>query len=220
MISVYTTLGCDRPAFSAAALASTVATRLSTAVVSVVTSLWGKRRDARRESNLVTAAPASTLPALPTLFGLQDSRRRVVTISRGPQGLCAATDTFGRVLLMDSATATIVRVWKGYRDAQVCWLWAGLGDTTPDPNADHTRRPWDAAPRLLLAIHAPRRELVELWALRSGARVAAGTVPPGDLLDGGCSGGAVDPRPATRAVFLCQDGRLLEIQPPHAAALR
>ena len=42
MVTGYSTRGCEnRPFFSASALASTVATKLSTAMLSVVTSFWG-----------------------------------------------------------------------------------------------------------------------------------------------------------------------------------
>ena len=204
MISVYTTQGCDRPAFSVSALASTVASRLSTAVVSVVASLWGKKRDAPREADAAGAAAAQPLASLPSAYGLQDPRRRVVSISRGPRGMCAATDTFGRVLLLDTATGTLVRVWKGYRDAQVAWLWA--------PGPDSAR-----APLLLLALHAPRRGLLELWSLRGGPRVAACTVPAGELLEGGAADGDAE---AGRVLFLCRDGRVLDIVPPSRAQLK
>jgi len=66
-----------------------------------------------------------------------DPRRRFV----------AATDSLGRVMLLEPRTLVVLRVWKGYRDAQCAWLDARDGAGA------------------LLAIHAPRRELLELWAL-------------------------------------------------------
>lgn len=40
-----------------------------------------------------------------------------------PDGLLAAcTDDKGRVVLVDSTSKTIIRSWKGYRDAQVGWV--------------------------------------------------------------------------------------------------
>lgn len=40
-----------------------------------------------------------------------------------PDGLLAAcTDDKGRVVLVDSVSKTILRSWKGYRDAQVGWV--------------------------------------------------------------------------------------------------
>jgi hypothetical protein len=34
----------------------------------------------------------------------------------------AAADNLGRVLLLDSSHMGVVRMWKGYRDAQVAWV--------------------------------------------------------------------------------------------------
>lgn len=36
--------------------------------------------------------------------------------------LAACTDNKGRVLLLDVHALTLVRTWKGYRDAQCAWL--------------------------------------------------------------------------------------------------
>lgn len=39
---------------------------------------------------------------------------------RGP--LAAASDSLGRVLLIDTAASIVVRLWKAYRHAQTAWL--------------------------------------------------------------------------------------------------
>ena len=36
--------------------------------------------------------------------------------------LAAASDALGRVLLVDVASLTVIRVWKAYRNAQLAWL--------------------------------------------------------------------------------------------------
>ena len=41
-------------------------------------------------------------------------------VDRG--ALAAAGDSLGRVLLIDTATLTVVRLWKAYRHAQLAWL--------------------------------------------------------------------------------------------------
>jgi len=64
------------------------------------------------------------------------------------------------VLLVDGASMTLLRMWKGYRDAQCGW-------TLPPEG-----HPW-ARHGLLLVLYAPRRELLEVWAPRAGLRVAA-----------------------------------------------
>ena len=48
--------------------------------------------------------------------------------------MAACTDDRGRVLLMDTASMCIVRIWKGYRDAHLGWLVAkGLNDSHVHP---------------------------------------------------------------------------------------
>jgi hypothetical protein len=44
-------------------------------------------------------------------------------LAMSPDGVLAAcTDDKGRVVLVDSISKTILRSWKGYRDAQVGWV--------------------------------------------------------------------------------------------------
>ena len=88
--------------------------------------------------------------------GLHDPPRRGRTVSVAPRGAMAVgCDSLGRVLLFDlqAGSLTAVRLWKGYRDAQVAWV--------------------DAGPRLALAVHAAKRNgLLEVWLLQGGPRVA------------------------------------------------
>jgi hypothetical protein len=63
-------------------------------------------------------------------------------------------------LLSDRALTPPIPRAQGYRDAQCGWA------LPPDGH------PW-AHHGLLLVLHAPRRDLIEVWAPRSGARVAA-----------------------------------------------
>ena len=57
-------------------------------------------------------------------------------------------------LLLEARTLVVLRLWKGYRDAQVGWCGGGGGG-------------------LALAIYAPRRGLLELWRVPLGARLHA-----------------------------------------------
>ena len=73
------------------------------------------------------------------------------------------------MLLLERATLVQLRVWKGYRSVQCGWLDA----LAPGGGL-----------RAVLAIHAPRRELVEMWAVPAGVRLRAiATGPPA----AGCS---------------------------------
>jgi hypothetical protein len=64
---------------------------------------------------------AST-PLQPAL-GIRDPDRRVTTATAEPSGQYAAvTDAFGRVSLLQLEPFVLVRMWKGYRDAEVAFM--------------------------------------------------------------------------------------------------
>ena len=221
MLNVYTTVGCEKPFFSVTALATNVASRLSSAVVSVVSSFWGKKKEAAKTSenrsdsgSAIGAGLRSGQPmtSLPSSFCVYDSRRRITSATLSPQlDLCALADNFGRVTLLDTGTGAMVRVWKGYREAQVGWIVAvGSVSRTGPATTECT----------VLVIHAPRRSLLEVWALRTGGRVAAFNVPEGATLVYAPST-VFGPLAAVRdaCLLLCDDGRLLHITIPFHLAV-
>lgn len=95
---------------------------------------------------------------------------------RGP--FAAGADNLGRVLLINTATVNVVRVWKGYRDAQLAWLLArpphqqpqataGEGSGVP-PASKFGAHPSGLPRQLLLVVLAPLRQVVEVWQVRCG----------------------------------------------------
>ena len=77
----------------------------------------------------------------------RDDTRVLDMLCPAPQGpLVAAADNLGRVLLLDSSHMGLVRMWKGYRDAQVAWL---------QPPEGHGL----AGHGLLLVLYAPKRQV-------------------------------------------------------------
>lgn len=83
------------------------------------------------------------------------------------------SDTLGRVCILESRSLVVLRVWKGYRDAQCAWTcesvpWASGGA--------HVER------RSLFVIYAPRRGLLEVWRAPLGGRLQAFSVGPGCIL--------------------------------------
>ena len=74
-----------------------------------------------------------------------------------PNGLMAvSTDNFGRVFLLDLRSSLLIRVWKGYRDAQCAWL-----------------SPFPRRGLCCLIIYAPRRGLLECWEVSLNHRIGA-----------------------------------------------
>ena len=118
--------------------------------------------------------------------------------------LAVASDSFGRVLLIDIVTMTVVRVWKSYRDAQFGWVMCTSQSEAAQEQRNSTDQPMSnqahpgkrrrsdqeaqgsaqgqeaqqqLSKSLHLVLYAPRRRALELWQMRSGARVATVQVP-------------------------------------------
>lgn len=98
-----------------------------------------------------------------------DSKRDGHTIAIAPTGrLAIVTDNLDRVMLVDTQKSVILRVWKGYRDAQCAFV----------PVKERTLKGVQTSRRkaLFLVIYAPRLGCLEIWPLQYGPKVAAFTV--------------------------------------------
>ncbi|KAK7827140.1 hypothetical protein U0070_019936 [Myodes glareolus] len=100
-------------------------------------------------------------------FGLPDSRRHGESICLSPcNTLAAVTDDFGRVILLDVARGIAIRMWKGYRDAQIGWIQIveDLHERVPEKGEfspfGNTQGPSRVAQ--FLVIYAPRRGILEV----------------------------------------------------------
>lgn len=131
----------------------------------------------------------------------------------------AAADNLGRVQLLDASSATVLRVFKGYRDAHCAWLSLQLPARQPPSGqrqpelAGHSAAAVEdkgracmegavseagaaasarrvraerqevgsrqsgglgrAGERLLLAVHAPKRAIIEVWEVPYGSRLCS-----------------------------------------------
>ena len=116
----------------------------------------------------------------------------------------AATDTLGRVALLEPRSLVAVRLWKGYREALCGWTdtaavvvggneggaaAGAVGADSGSSSGSNSRSMRAKVP--LLVIYAPRRGLLELWRVPTGGRVCACTVGPDCVLL------TPPPRPAT-----------------------
>jgi hypothetical protein len=83
---------------------------------------------------------------------LRDAGREIVAIVPSPSShYLAASDNLGRVLVIDAvASCLVVRIFKGYRDAQCAWITLA---TAIDGDSQ----------RMLLAIRAAKRNFVDVW---------------------------------------------------------
>ncbi|XP_029316104.1 rab3 GTPase-activating protein non-catalytic subunit isoform X3 [Cottoperca gobio] len=169
----YAVEGSSQPLLSHVALA--VASKLTSALFSAASGWlgWNKHKN---EEEAVQKHKPKVEPATPLgiRFGLPDSRRHGESICLSPcNTLAGVTDDFGRVTLLDLARGIAIRMWKGYRDAQLGWL------QVPEERGDREFSPSTSLPRrhaLFLVIYAPRRGILEVWGMQQGPRVGAFTV--------------------------------------------
>lgn len=153
----------------------------------------GGEESAGSEPN-ATAAPPPV--ALKPVRSLADPPRGVRDLSVHPCGTWgAASDSLGRVSLVELPSLIVRRMWRGYRDAQCAWLVA--------ENAGA-----DGGSSVHLAIYAPLRGLLELWPLPCGPRAAALSVGTGGRLVGGCSTPSVAGDEGGACVFVSEGGEV------------
>lgn len=141
--------------------------------------------DVRHTARSVASALTRRQTALP-----ERSNTRIVqrlAPAPPPCTLVATADTLGRVFVQDARDLCVLRVYKGYREAQIAWL----------PDNDHP-----SVPRLVL--YAPRLGVLELHApLVEKSRVAF-RMPPGCVLV---------QTEQYRVCCITADGRVLELLP-------
>lgn len=115
--------------------------------------------------------------ALP-LTCLKDHPRKGEKLTLSPSGtLAAITDSLGRIMLLDTRALVVVRLWKGYRDANCLFVERLVNKETPGA---HTHVKNDYC--LCLAIHAPRKGIVEIWQMRTGPRIITVPCPKGSKI--------------------------------------
>nr|XP_013012731.1 rab3 GTPase-activating protein non-catalytic subunit [Cavia porcellus] len=172
----YALEGSTQPLLSHVALA--VASKLTSALFNAASGWLGWK--SKHEEEAVQKQRPKVEPATPLAvrFGLPDSRRHGESICLSPcNTLAAVTDDFGRVILLDVTRGIAVRMWKGYRDAQVGWaqivedLQERAPDSTDGAPFGSTQGPSRVAQ--FLVIYAPRRGILEVWSTQQGPRVGA-----------------------------------------------
>ncbi|XP_053164823.1 rab3 GTPase-activating protein non-catalytic subunit [Hemicordylus capensis] len=172
----YALEGSSQPLLSHVALA--VASKLTSALFNAASGWLGWKH--KQEEEAVQKQKPKVEPATPLAvrFGIPDSRRHGERICLSPcNSLAAVTDDFGRVLLLDVARGLAVRMWKGYRDAQIGWI--QIVEDLREREAEKMDFSPFATPQgpsrvaQFLVIYAPRRGILEVWSTQQGPRVGA-----------------------------------------------
>ncbi|KAK2355279.1 hypothetical protein P8452_75435 [Trifolium repens] len=114
--------------------------------------------------------PQSFARASP-LTCIKDHPRKGEKLTLSPSGtLAAITDSLGRILLLDTQALVVVRLWKGYRDAS-CLFMEMLVKKDIASSSSTYYEPTKSDYCLCLAIHAPRKGIIEIWQMRTGTRL-------------------------------------------------
>ncbi|XP_075719473.1 rab3 GTPase-activating protein non-catalytic subunit isoform X2 [Rhinoderma darwinii] len=168
--------GSTQPLLSHVALA--VASKLTSALFSAASGWlgWKSRHEEEPQQKQKPKVEPST--PLAVRFGLPDTRRHGESISLSPcNTLAAVTDDFGRVILLDVVRGISIRMWKGYRDAQIGWMQIVEDLHERETERGHfspfgsTQGPCRVAQ--FLVIYAPRRGILEVWSTQQGPRIGA-----------------------------------------------
>ncbi|XP_062863065.1 rab3 GTPase-activating protein non-catalytic subunit [Trichomycterus rosablanca] len=169
----YAVEGSSQPLLSHVALA--VASKLTSALFNAASGWLGWNKNKTEEEPAQKQKPkVEPATPLPVRYGLPDSRRHGESICLSPcNTMAGVTDDFGRVTLLDVARGIAIRMWKGYRDAQLGWVQVseGRGERGMTTSPSMPRRSAQ-----FLVIYAPRRGILEVWGTQHGPRVGAFTV--------------------------------------------
>ncbi|XP_058058516.1 rab3 GTPase-activating protein non-catalytic subunit [Anopheles bellator] len=153
-------------------VARAVASKIKSALPSWLGGGASSGTSSHQQPNAEPQLPASE--PLICRFGLCDLQRNAFAVWLAPNyQLAAVADNLGRIILVDCQRGIALRIWKGYRDAQ-CGFVEVPEKLPKDTSGSAGRNKIDRRRALFLVIYAPRRSVLEVWALRSGGpKVAA-----------------------------------------------
>lgn len=99
-------------------------------------------------------------------LGIYDQPRGALSGALSPdRKFIAIADSLARVMIIDIEAMLVLRIWKGYRNAQCAWL-----SVSEDASNHQSKR------SLCLVIYAPKRGLLEVWKVVNGPRIAVFSV--------------------------------------------
>ncbi|XP_066258054.1 rab3 GTPase-activating protein non-catalytic subunit [Euwallacea similis] len=205
----YALEGVNQPVFSD--VAKVVANKLKSALPGWLTGT-------KNEQNELTIA-MQPVDNMGLRFGLSDLRRTCTAIVLSPtKKLAALSDSLGRVLLVDSYKGIVLKVFKGYREAQCAFL------QVPDERRSKHRPGNKVA--TFLAIYSPKKGTLEIFTVQHGTKIATfSTSKCSRLLY--ITHGLMGFTTTTKSRYICQftcifldkDGQIREIMVPFHFAL-
>lgn len=148
-------------------VAKAVATKVKSAIGQVVPGWLG---GGRRPSSVEKAKEKGALEPAESMscrFGICDIIRKGERLYLSPEkSFSVACDTLGRVILIDNLSGIALRMWKGYRDAQCAFI-----------PVEEKKLPGSGKRALYLVIYAPKKGIIEVWALQHGPKLSTFLAP-------------------------------------------
>ncbi|KAG5546110.1 hypothetical protein RHGRI_018327 [Rhododendron griersonianum] len=161
----------DRSRSLVGAILSKVVPATFSTIASFSKMIW---RSEQKSPKKPEAKPQSFARASP-LTCFKDHPRKGEKLTLSPSGtLAAITDSLGRILLLDTQALVVVRLWKGYREASCLFMEMLVNKDKASSSSsyyEHVKSDYC----LCLAIHAPRKGIIEVWQMRTGPRLL--TIP-------------------------------------------
>ncbi|EFC44541.1 predicted protein [Naegleria gruberi] len=146
-----------------------IATQVASKVYSLASNysswLWGGNKEVEQPSE---PEEPEILPGtrIPISNRFIDEKREIFHADLDYTGKYLATsDSLGRILIFDLSTMTVMKVFKGYREAHCYWFFTGSEPENMNSESNIE----------LLLIFAPRRGILECWTI-DGRRLYALTV--------------------------------------------
>ncbi|XP_017784588.1 PREDICTED: rab3 GTPase-activating protein regulatory subunit [Nicrophorus vespilloides] len=202
----YALEGGAQPVFSD--MAKAVANKLKSALPGWLT---GGKSQVTEKQQTISMQPIEPMGCR---FGLCDLRRCANQVVLSPdRRLAAVSDSMGRVLLIDTQRGIVLRIFKGYREAQCAFL--QVRDERKSKSAGKTRR------ALFLVIYSGKKGSIEIFGAQQGTKIASFTASKlSKLLYIGH--GLMGFQVTTKSRFICQytcllmdpDGKIKEVVIP------
>lgn len=114
----------------------------------------------------VVPQPTISTEFMTLRYAFSDDHRSTQRVWLSPRNrLAAISDSLGRIILVDCVRNIVLRIWKGYRDAQCGFIQV---DEKMSKNTHKQKRRHTA----FLAIYSPRKSTVDVWCIERGKKLA------------------------------------------------
>ncbi|KAI5427235.1 hypothetical protein KIW84_032588 [Lathyrus oleraceus] len=144
--------------------------------------IWRSENTSPQKSPKKSEAKPQPFARASPLTCIKDHPRKGEKLTLSPSGtLAAITDSLGRILLLDTQALVVVRLWKGYRDASCLFMEMLVNKDTASSSSTYYE-PMKSDYCLCLAIHAPRKGIIEIWQMRTGPRLRTITCAKGSKM--------------------------------------